>query len=257
MPYLDLNRERIYYALYQSRLIGGVPVVLIHGAGENHLVWPAELRRLPDCTVIALDLPGHGKSGGEGRATVKEYADWLAVFLEAIQAPRAIIAGHSMGGAIAQLFGLLYPDRAAGLILVATGAKLRVDPRLLELTRGDLAAAADVISEREWGSNVSDQMKRLGKQQIMANRPQVIHGDYRACDAFDVTTRLSEIAAPTLVIGGTADQLTPIKYARFLAERIPQARLVVVPEAGHMVMIEAASTVAAEVESFVRELERG
>ena len=255
MPYLDLNHDRIYYALYQGRLAGGVPVVLVHGAGENHLVWPAGLRRLPECTVIALDLPGHGKSGGQGRSTVKEYADGLAAWLSALKWPRAIIAGHSMGGAIAQLFALLYPDRTVGLILAATGAKLRVDPRLLELTRSDLSAAADLISEREWGLNVPDQIRRLGRQQIMANRPEVIHGDYRACDTFDVTTRLGEITAPALVIGGTADQFTPIKYARFMAERLPRARLVEVPDAGHMVMIEAAATVAAEVERFVREIE--
>lgn len=256
MPYLVLDNERIYYALYRGRLTGGSPIVLVHGAGESHLVWPAELRRLPDCTVIALDLPGHGKSSGAGRASVKDYTDWLAAFLDAVGTRQAIIVGHSMGGAIAQLFGLLYPDRAAGLVLVATGAKLRVSPQLLELTRSDLISAAELIGELEWGLNVPEQLKRLGKQQLLANRAEVLHNDYRACDAFDVVERLGDIGAPVLIVGGTADQLTPIKYARFMAERIPRARLVVVPDAGHMVMIEAAVTVSTEVEKFVRDIGR-
>ncbi|HEY4721188.1 MAG TPA: alpha/beta hydrolase [Anaerolineae bacterium] len=253
MPYRDLNNERIYYALYRGELISSRPIVLIHGAGESHLAWPAGLRRLLDSTVYAIDLPGHGKSTGSGRSSVAEYVAWVAAFLDAIQAKCAILIGHSMGGAIAQLFGLTHPDRAAGLVLVGTGAKLRVAPRILELTQNDLPAAADLISQYQWGPHVPEQIIRLGKQQLLANRNAVIHGDYRACDAFDVIDRLSAIKAPTLIISGTADQLTPPKYAAFMAEKIPNARLVSVPDAGHMVMLEAEAVVTREVEAFVRE----
>ena len=256
MPYLDLNNERIYYALYRGRMIGGRPILLIHGAGENHLVWPAGLRRLPDTAVYAIDLPGHGRSGGAGRRTIADYAEWVAGFLDAIGSNQAVIVGRSMGGAIAQQFGLAHPDRATGLILIATGAKLRVTPKILELTHTDLRAAADLISGYEWGPHAPEQLIRLGKQQLLSNRTEVIHGDYRACDAFDVSDRLAEIKAPTLIICGTADRMTPPKYAAFMAERIPQTRSVLVPDAGHMVMLEAESIVAREVEAFVRELDK-
>ncbi len=255
MPYLDLNNERIYTALYRGKMIGGVPIVLIHGAGENHLIWPAGLRRLPDATVYAIDLPGHGKSAGTGCSTIKGYVDWIASLLDAVRVPRAILIGHSMGGAIAQLFGLMCPDRAAGLVLIGTGAKLRVAPKLLELTRNDLSTAVEMITGLEWGPHAPQQLIRLGRQQLLTNQSTVIHNDYRACDAFDVIERLPEIKAPTLIIGGTADQMTPIKYATFMAERIPNARLVSVPDAGHMVQIEAEVIVAYEVERFVREIE--
>ncbi|HZY41293.1 MAG TPA: alpha/beta hydrolase [Anaerolineae bacterium] len=255
MPYLDLNHEHIYYALHRNRLIGGVPVVLIHGAGENHLAWPAGLRRLPEATVYVLDLPGHGKSGGDGRCTVKDYVDWLAQFLDAINAPRAIVIGHSLGGAIAQLFALTHPDRTTGLVLIATGAKLRVAPQLMDWALNDLPAAADLVSRLQWGPNVPEQIVRLGKQQTLTNRPEVLHGDYLACDGFDVRDRLRAIKTPTLIIAGRVDQLTPIKYATFMAEQIRDARLVSVPDAGHMVMIEAETIVAYEVERFVREVD--
>lgn len=254
MPYLDLNNSRVYYALHRNRLIGGVPVILIHGAGESHLSWPAGLRRLPDATVYALDLPGHGKSTGDGCNSIKDYAAWLAQFLDGINAPRAIIVGHSMGGAIAQLFALSYPSRAAGLVLIATGSKLRVAPQLLDWSLSDVPAAADLVSRWQWGPNVPEQIVRLGKQQVLANRPVVLHNDYLACDSFDVRDRVRDIKAPTLIVAGTVDQLTPIKYATFMAEQIRDARLVSVPDAGHMVMIEAEQIVAYAVEQFVREV---
>jgi pimeloyl-ACP methyl ester carboxylesterase len=255
MPYLDLNHERVYYALHRNRLVGGVPVILIHGAGESHLVWPAGLRRLPDTTEVALDLPGHGKSGGDGCTSIQDYVAWLSQFLDCINAPRAILIGHSMGGAIAQLFALTQPARAAGLVLIATGSKLRVAPQLLEWTLSDLNAATELVSRLEWGPNVPEQIVRLGKQQMLANRPEVVHGDYLACDAFDVRDRLRDIKAPTLIVAGMVDQLTPIKYATFLAEQIRDARLVSVPDAGHMVMIEAEPVVTYAVEQFVREVD--
>jgi pimeloyl-ACP methyl ester carboxylesterase len=255
MPYLDLNHESIYYALQRNRLTGGVPVVLIHGAGENHLVWPAGLRQLPEATVYAPDLPGHGQSSGGGRSTINDYADWLAQFLDAIDAPRAIVVGHSMGGAIAQLFALTYPVRISGLVLIASGGKLHIVPQLLDWSLNDLPAAADLMSRLEWGPSAPEQLVRSGRQQALANRPEVLHGDYLACDGFDVRDRLRAIKTPTLIVAGTVDQLTPIQYATFMAEQIRGARLVSVPDAGHMVMLEAETIVTYEVERFVKKID--
>jgi pimeloyl-ACP methyl ester carboxylesterase len=186
---------------------------------------------------------------------IKDYVAWLAQFLDGINAPRAILIGHSMGGAIAQLFALTYPLRTAGLVLIATGAKLRIASQLVDWALSDLPAAAEMVSRLEWGPNVPEQIVRLGKQQVLANRPEVLHGDYLACDAFDVRDRLRDIKAPTLIVAGTVDQLTPIKYASFMAEQIRDARLVSVPDAGHMVMLEAETIVTYAVEQFVREVD--
>ncbi|HLF26243.1 MAG TPA: alpha/beta fold hydrolase [Anaerolineae bacterium] len=255
MPTIEVGGERIFYALHENAAQGRLRLVLVHGAGENHLVWPAALRRMADVQVYAIDLPGHGKSGGAGRASVAEYAAFLVQLLDTLSLERVVIAGHSMGGAIAQQFGLAYPARTAALILIATGARLRVAPQLLQLTGMDLRAAADFITQYEWGPDAPEQMVRLGRQQLLTNRLDVLHGDYRACDAFDVMERLGEIRAPTLVIGGTADQMTPPKYASLLAERIPRAQLLLVEGAGHMVMLEREATVARAVEQFLLSLQ--
>ena len=252
MPYLDLDDERIYYALHRNQ-VDGVPVLLIHGAGENHLIWPIGLRRLPGASVYALDLPGHGKSAGTGRSTIADYAAWIVSFLETLHLPAAVFIGHSMGGAIAQQLALTRPDRTTALVLVATGAKLRVAPQLLEMAQNNFLAAVDLVGQWEWASATPEKLKQLGRRQLMTNDPAVMLNDYRACDAFDLRGRLKIITTPTLIVAGEADQMTPLKHATYLAEQIPRARLSVIPEAGHMVMLEAADTVTQAITVFLRE----
>lgn len=252
MPYLDLNGERIYYALHRN-LVNGVPVLLLHGAGENHLVWPIGLRRLPGTIGYAIDLPGHGKSAGAGRSTIAHYADWVVSFLDALHIPAALFIGHSMGGAIAQQLALTHPDQVTALVLIATGAKLRVAPPLLDLAQNDFSAAVELVREWEWGPAAPEDIKALGRQQLLTNSPAVLLDDYRACDTFDVREQLKLISTPTLIIAGEADRMTPLKYAVFMAEQIPQAHLCAVPEAGHMVMLEAAKLVTQVVLDFLQE----
>jgi pimeloyl-ACP methyl ester carboxylesterase len=83
---------------------------------------------------------------------------------------------------------------------------------------------------------------------------QVVHADYLACDNFDVLPRLGEIHCPTLVICGSNDQLTPTKYSQYLADQIPEASLVIVDDAGHMVMLEQPEAVVESIQDFVNAL---
>lgn len=250
MPHIQVNGEQLYYAASpasQARLT----MVLVHGAGENHLVWPASLRRIDRVLVCALDLPGHGKSGGQGRASVSDYAAVVLGFLDALGVKRAVVGGHSMGGAIAQQFALSHPQRVAGLVLVATGARLRVAPAILNGMLTDWPGTLDLVIRYAWGPGAPEELVRQGHAQLAEADPRVAANDYTACNAFDVMERLGQIAAPTLVIGGTADQMTPQKYAAYLAEKIPGARLAMIEGAGHMVMLEQPELVARHVREFL------
>jgi pimeloyl-ACP methyl ester carboxylesterase len=253
MPYIEVHSERLFYAESWSP-DARLAMVLVHGAGENHLVWPASLRRVDGVTVYALDLPGHGKSGGLGRASVGDYVTVLLGWLDALDVQHAVIAGHSMGGAIAQQFALGHPARVMGLVLVATGARLRVAPAILDGILTDTDATLDLVTRYAWGPGAPEQMVQRGRAQMAEVSPQVVANDYAACNAFDVMDRAGQIAAPTLVIGGTADQMTPPKYAAFLAEKIPGARRVMIEGAGHMVMLEQPELVAHPVEEFLSAL---
>jgi pimeloyl-ACP methyl ester carboxylesterase len=250
MPHIEVNGEQLYYAAGPAAP-ARLTMVLVHGAGENHLVWPGSLRRMDNVQVCALDLPGHGKSGGQGRASVSDYAAVVLGFLDALGVNRAVIGGHSMGGAIAQQFALSYPQRAAGLVLVATGARLRVAPAILSGTLADWPGTLDLVNRFAWGPDAPEELVRLGRAQLAEGDSQVAANDYTACNSFDVMARLGQIGAPTLVIGGTADQMTPEKYAQYLAEKIPGARLAMIERAGHMVMLEHPELVARHVREFL------
>ena len=236
MPTIHIGGESIYYA---ARGDGGAPIVLIHGAGSNHLVWNSQLAALAGTTrAYALDLPGHGRSGGGGRSASRGYADLVCSFLDALSLDRAIIAGHSMGGTIAQTLGLENPDRVLGLVLAGTGARLRVLPAFLEGSVSDFANIAHQFNAAEFAPNSDERLRKLSEQQLLACDPLVFHNDLVACNSFDALARVSEISVPTLVICGAQDWMTPVKYSQYLASKIPNAQLRLIEGAGHMLMIE-------------------
>jgi pimeloyl-ACP methyl ester carboxylesterase len=226
-------------------------LILIHGAGESHLHWPVQLRRLADESVLVLDLPGHGRSDDPGRETIGDYVDAVVALLDAVGVERAVVGGHSMGGAIAQVMALDRPERVAGLVLVGTGAKLRVAQALLDSILSDFDAILALVAEWSFGPAAPDELRQLGVKTMGETDPAVLHGDFLACDRFDIRDRLAEIQAPTLVVGGTADRMTPIRFSRYLATHIPNAQLEVVEGAGHMVALERPEVVAAAVARFM------
>lgn len=243
----------MFYQLSQNDLSRHKPpLVLIHGAGGTHQHWPAALRRLPDWTVYALDLPGHGKSNGPGCDTVAGYRDALFEFCETEGLQQVVLAGHSMGGAIVQDFALHYGGRLAGMVLVGTGAKLRVSQQILDGLAVDFEGTARLITDWCHGLGASDQMKRNFLQRLLAESPQVLLGDYAACNAFDLRADLPSIHTSTLVVCGTADIMTPPKFSEYLVQNLPDASLHLVPDAGHMVALEAADEATSMVEAFLR-----
>ncbi len=253
MPYAEIADGNLFYSL--SRAETGYPaLVLVHGAGGNRLHWPPELRRLPGATVYALDLPGHGRSDGLGRDTIAGYADAVSAFLSTLDVERAIIVGHSMGGAIAQKLALESPARLTGLVLMATGARLRVAPFILRGICDDFEETVGIITRLAWSPETGPDLIELGRQALLDAGPAVLKKDFVACDRFNVMERLGEISVPTLVIGGTADQLTSVKYAHFLAEHIPSAQCLILEGAGHMVMLERPRQVSTATSRFLRGL---
>ncbi len=228
------------------------PLIFIHGAGGTHLHWPHQIRRMPNQRVLALDLPGHGKSAGFGSQSISDYANQIVEFLDAARLNAAVFFGHSMGSAIALTLALEFPKRVLGLGLVGSGARLSVNPQILESTASDLLFphAIKLINEAEFSANVNPRLKELAAQRMNEIRPSVLHGDFLACNEFDVMSRLGEISKSTLILCGADDILTPVKYSEFLHAQIANSRLVIVPNAGHMVMLEAPQTVADEIGAF-------
>jgi pimeloyl-ACP methyl ester carboxylesterase len=230
-------------------------VVLIHGAGGDHLHWPYNLRRMGEYRVFAPDLPGHGKSEGIGEQTIGGYAKIVADWLIDIGISRAVFVGHSMGGAIAQTLALDHSDLVRGIVLVATGSKLPVNPDLLEKLSAPAAfpKAVELIVKWSFSKNVDEKLRQQAEETMKKTRPTVVYGDFVACSHFDMTERLKDIKMPTLVICGGEDVMTPIAISEGLRDQIPGAALVTVEGAGHMVMVEKSNEVAAAIRDFLSE----
>ena len=249
MPSAQIGDHPLFYTRHRGPKAGPT-LLLIHGAGGSRLVWPDPLRRMSGATVYTLDLPGHGRSPGPGYDSIVQYAEVAAAFLDAAGIERPVVVGHSMGGAVAQT--LTGDTPIAGLVLIATGARLRVAPPLLEMLREIPPAAADLINRLAWSPQADPTQIEKGRHALLQTAPGVLLNDMLACDRFDGRAHLAQIQAPTLVIAGAADHLTPAKITQPLAEGIPGARLVVVEGAGHMVMLEQPAAVTKAIGQLLR-----
>lgn len=247
--------SNIYYFVHEAEDLVSKrpPVILIHGAGGNYLTWPPQVRRLPGLAVFAVDLPGHGKSEGMGRQSIQEYADDIFTFIKSLRLRSVVLAGISMGSAIALVLAMKYPKMVSGLVLLGSGAKLRVAPRILESLGSPnmFESAVDMINENCFSEKAPQRLKELSRQIMMEMRPAVLLGDFLACDQFDVSDRLREIQIPTWIVCGAEDKMTPLKHSEFIKESIPSAQLKVVDGAGHMVMAEQPAVVAEMLLQFV------
>ena len=243
----------IYY--YTTRNENGEkpPLVLIHGAGGTHLHWPPQVRRLPEARVFAIDLPGHGKSEGRGCQSIEDYCQAILKWMQALNLAQAIFAGHSMGGAIALQMAIAHPEHVIALGLVGSGARLRVAPAILENTASPTTfpTAVETITSWAFSPKTDPHLVELAAKQMGETRPAVMHGDFLACDAFDVMPDLPKIRVPALVLVGKEDKMTPVRYSQHLADQLPRAELKIIPDAGHMVMLEQPQAVADALSDFV------
>lgn len=238
--------------LYVKRYGVGEPVVFVHGAGGSSNAWYFQKEYLKGfMEVILVDLPGHGAAPGVPPGTIEEERDMLREALEELKLKRCCLVGHSMGGAICMSFALHYADLLKGLVLVATGARLRVHPDILETLLKDKAKASRQIMELAFSEKSAPEMVAAAVDEMMRVDAQAIYNDFMGCERLDLTGALGGIKTPTLIIGGMDDRLAPVHYSEYLQREIPRSKLVLVPEAGHMVPLEKPVEVNRAIKEFV------
>jgi len=230
-------------------------IVFLHGAGSSHRIWRDQWAGLKGTARLVIpDLPGHAESSGTARDSMREYAAWLSDFIGELGLRRFVLAGHSMGGAVALTAALSGIRGLDALILAGTGAKLRVSPVIFEGFTNRLPEFAsefvDLVMAEDAGSGLKEELTT----DVLSIRPSVFLADFRASDAFDVRDKVGAIRVPTLIINGDGDRLTPLKYGEFLAAAIPGAVLKIMRGAGHVAMLEKPTEVNNVIASFIQSL---
>jgi len=245
-------------------------VVFVHGAEHDHSVWALQSRYLAHhgFAVLALDLPGHGRSAGNPIASVEAIADWLVALLDAAGVARATLVGHSMGSLVALETAARAPARVERVAMVATAFPMKVADALLAAARDDEPLALDMINF--WshstinarpgtpgpGFSVFVQNRRLMERQ----RPGVLLADFAACNAYAHGFAAADaLACPALFVLAQRDSMTAPRQARELIERcraraaagLPAPAIVEIPDCGHAIMMERPDALLAALREFL------
>jgi pimeloyl-ACP methyl ester carboxylesterase len=227
-------------------------LVFIHGAGGSGAFWQAQVKGLSArVNTLAIDLPGRGRSMGEGRQTIAGYAEDVADFLNQIDMSDPILCGLSMGGAIAQQMLLSCPKRLKAGILIATGAKMEVAPVFFETMEKDYKGFAGWVSKICVSKKTDPHTADPFQEDMLRCRPEVTISDFGACNRFDVADQISAINCPVLVVTAEEDKLTPPEFGDFLEKQIQNASRAHIMDAGHIVPIEKPDEVNKTIMKFL------
>lgn len=248
--YFSLDEQSAFAATGGRPFDGEQPVVvLLHGAGMDHTVWSMQSRYLAHHgrSVLAFDLPGHGRSEGPALLSIAAMADWVHRALAVLTVGRAAIVGHSMGALVALELAATMGRGAEALALLAAAPRMPVHPDLLEAARKGERAAADLVVGWGFGrighvgGNRAPGSWLMGSGHRLLERAldHVLYADLAACGAYDgAAAAAPRLACPVAVIVGAEDRMTPAKAGAKLAQMIPDARVISITGSGHMMMLE-------------------
>ncbi|SDS70813.1 alpha/beta fold hydrolase [Bradyrhizobium canariense] len=258
---LSVNGHEAFVATGGREFDRALPaVVLLHGAGFDHSAWALHSRWFAHhgFSVLAPDLPGHGRSPGPGLGSIAEMADWTAALLDSAGADKAHLVGHSMGSLIALETAARHPAKVSALSLIGTAATMTVGPDLLKAAEANDHAAIDMVSiwglgfKAELGGSLAPGLwMHGGAQSVLQHcRPGVLFSDLSACNSYqNALSAAAQIAVPTTFILGERDMMTPAKAGKTLAAAVANSRTVVLAGAGHMIMAERPDELLAALRS--------
>jgi len=223
-------------------------LIFLHGAGSSSLAFYYQLRHFRNSK--AIDLPGH--PAGKACSSVEAYLEWVRGFTAARRYKDMVLCGHAMGGAITMLYALKYPEELKGIVLLGTGARLRVHSKYLN--RCQQPGESNEVwmeGQKDYYSSVEQDLYPVLLRRAAEVGPEVELNDLLACDQFDVMEQIHKINLPTHVVCGSQDVMTPVKYSDYLAREIPSAREEIIPGGNHFVQLEKYRQVNTQIEKFL------
>jgi len=230
-------------------------LVFVHGSGGTHADWILQYASLKNAfNVVAIDLPGHGQSAGPGERAVPLYVVWVKKMLDGLGIASPVLIGHSLGAAICLSFVIRHPDAAAAVVPVGGGTRMPVNPAVLEGLLQDPASVIELIARFSVAKANRERLSGLITENLSRVDPSILHGDFTACDALDITETAGRIGIPLLALCGTEDKLMPPAFSEKLCKLIAGARLVLIEGSGHCAMLEDPSAFNGALTDFVNAL---
>ncbi|MFN0314822.1 MAG: alpha/beta fold hydrolase [Burkholderiales bacterium] len=261
MNLLIQDRPAYVYTGTRALVEGQRTVMFIHGAANDHSVWALQSRYFAyhGWNVLALDLPGHGKSAEPLLTTIEAMASWCSAALTQARIESTAVVGHSMGSLIALELAARHPQQVSQLVLVGTAFPMKVSDTLLGAAKAQDHAALDMISVWSHSSAGQTGGNRAPGQWIMGSGMRLLernakplHNDFKACNDYTAANEsAAKVGCPTLVISGNRDLMTPAKAARGLAGKLPNAQVRLIDGAGHDLMAEQPDQLLDELIGFL------
>jgi pimeloyl-ACP methyl ester carboxylesterase len=236
MPYFEYSGKKIFYQVKDND--SQRALIFIHGSGGNSDVWKEQLKLKINYNIYTLDLPSHSKSDEFVEHSLELYVDVLRKFIEYLDLKDVILGGHSLGGAVIQSYYFKYPNDVTALFLIGTGGRLRVLPDTLEIVKSNFPKFIE---------GMDDDIKK----EFIKTAPHVCYDDLMICDGFDILDKTESINIPCLILVGKKDNMTPVKYSEFYHKKIKNSELVIIDNAGHMVMIETPKELNEAIENYI------
>jgi pimeloyl-ACP methyl ester carboxylesterase len=238
-------------------------VLLIHGAGMDSTVWQLQTRYLAHrgLRAVAIDLPAHGRSGGEPLTSIEAMADWVVRFTAAAEFGPVHVVGHSMGTFIALELVSRHADIVSSITLCGTATGMPVHPELLDAAEHDLRRAAALMAAwghaepAHTGPNPTPGLWMTGGARALVEigRPGVLATDFRACMAYErAVDAAGDVTCPATVVIGQGDKMTPAEGGRAIGTALRSSTVIELADTGHSMMTENPTAVKRAILATVR-----
>ena len=258
--YRDITGKTVFFGTGSAAHGKNQPsIVFIHGAAMDHTVWtlPARYFARHDFNVVAVDLPGHGRSSGPALKSIAGISDWLDQLLATVGNQEHVLVGHSMGSLIAWDWAASNPNQCKKLVLLGTSMPMPVTDQLLNAAKQNEDASFEMAntwshsSRGKLGFNPNPGVWMFGHGQRLMHRStdDVFYADLAACN--DANLDPAQIQCPTLLILGESDQMTPYRAGRTVADQLTNATVVTLPGSGHSMLSESPNEVLDALIDFV------
>ncbi|HUX26727.1 MAG TPA: alpha/beta hydrolase [Burkholderiales bacterium] len=261
---LKVNGKQAYAYTGGKTFDPALPTVIFcHGAQCDHSVWILQSRYLAHhgYGVLAVDLPGHGRSEGPPLARIEDLAAWVAALQDAAGVREAAIVGHSMGSLIALECAARRPERVAKIALLAIAYPMKVSDQLLDATKNDEPLAQDMVNiwshlaYAQYPNNPGPGFWIIGENLRLMQRqkPGVMHVDFTACNAYaGGAVAAAKVSCPALFLLARRDAMTPVRGANDFAKSIAGAKITVIDGSGHNMMGEQPDAVLDTLTAFLK-----